>query len=205
MTIEIFQEDGSIAVYAMLSERLPKFLAKFPPSEYGVVRTRTPVLETMPSLMALLTEIVKQGKKPEDFGLPMPTRSITKFIFEAKLIDKEGRVIAVGTACKEILAYKDWEIGETSSLQRLLAAVGFGGDVLDGDERMDMRDQGLHTQEHSEPQSPTTTEPKPEGQQGIPQQLLRQIENLAKKKGEKVPQPKSVEEAKAELNRLLAA
>ena len=52
-------------------------------------------------------------------------------------------MIATATAAKRIQAYKDLEILETAARQRLLAAVGYGGDVLDEDEGRDQRDQGL--------------------------------------------------------------
>jgi len=42
-----------------------------------------------------------------------------------------------------IQSYKDLEILETAVRQRLLAALGFGGEVLDTDETQDQADQGL--------------------------------------------------------------
>ena len=50
---------------------------------------------------------------------------------------------ATATAAKLIQVYKDLEVLETAARQRLLAALGFGGEGLDADENLDQRDQGL--------------------------------------------------------------
>jgi len=51
--------------------------------------------------------------------------------------------LATATAAKVIQSYKDLEVLETAARQRLLAALGFGGEALDADESQDQTDQGF--------------------------------------------------------------
>jgi hypothetical protein len=65
-------------------------------------------------------------------------------VFTASLYDKTGNVVANASAMRFRLSeYKDWEKAETAARQRLLAALGFGGEILDEDEAGDMTEQGL--------------------------------------------------------------
>jgi len=129
--IEIFQEDGSVRKYRSLSERLPEFLAAFPISEGFRVEVEAKALaEICPGV--------------ESAGV----------VFTASLY-KGDAVVANASAHRFSLSqFKDWEKGETAARQRLLAACGFGGDVLDEDEALDMKDQGLQVAQV--PPSPPT-------------------------------------------------
>ena len=70
-------------------------------------------------------------------------------------------MVCNASALKPIREYKEWECAETAARQRLLAALGFGGDVLDADEAGDMGDQGLKTGSTvtTAPPAPALTKP----------------------------------------------
>lgn len=139
--VTIFTPQGEAKEYVKLSSRLPDFLAQYPPSEgYQVVIDYSDTLEVKPGLKALYIAAISAGRNPKDVGLPEITSN--SMVFTAKLI-KDGAVIATGSAMKPIYQLKDWEKGETAARQRLLAALGFGGEVFDEDEDGDMADQGL--------------------------------------------------------------
>ena len=157
------------------------------------------------------------------------------------------------SALKPVREYKEWECAETAARQRLLAALGFGGDVLDADESRDMSEQGLKTSTTgTAPPAPTVTTPskptapavatppKPPASAAtvtmppalptappvtspaattvapapasadtpattgktIPASVLRQLEHQARLKGVPTPVVTSLEDAKAELQRL---
>lgn len=119
MAVEIFTEEGTVEKYRLLSERLPEFLEAFPVSEgYRIVVDAKALTDLCPGL------------------------EVGGIIFTASLFKGE-LVVANASAHRFRLAnYKDWEKGETAARQRLLAACGFGGHVLDEDEVSDMEDQG---------------------------------------------------------------
>jgi len=133
-------------------------------------------------------------------------------IFRAELLDAEGRMLAAASALRPIQSYKDWEKGETAARQRLLAALGFGGEAFDEDEAGDQEDQGLRHPDRPQArveQRPSEPQPAAQERQAvsepIPASLLRQIEHQARLKGVEPPAVTTVAEAKAALKRLLGA
>lgn len=141
----VFNELGDPIEYRKLSARLPEFLAAYPPQDgYQIKIDYLDPIEAKPGLSELYKSAVAAGKKPEELGLP-PIAGNT-MIFRARLICPEGRELSSGSALVLIQAYKDWEKGETAARQRLLAAMGHGGDMLDVDEARDQIDQGLEPQ-----------------------------------------------------------
>jgi len=140
-----FNEAGDPIEYRRLSARLPEFLAAYSPHEgYQIKIDYLDPIEAKPGLSELYKSAVAAGKKPEDLGLP-PVAGNT-MIFRARLICPQGRELSSGSALVLIQAYKDWEKGETAARQRLLAAMGYGGDMLDVDEARDQLDQGFEPQ-----------------------------------------------------------
>lgn len=117
--IILFTPEGETRSYIPLAARLPEFLRAYPPEKYSVMT------EYEPCPLA--------GDRPV-------------FVFKASLVDAQGRVVATAHSRRSMDLYKDFESGETAARQRLLASLGFGGEVLDADEHMDFRAQGLTTQ-----------------------------------------------------------
>ena len=149
--IDIFNSNGTVSPYRLLSDRLPDFLGRYGPEQgYAIVIEAQDPLSLRPGLLRLYEAAIAAGHSPEAVGLP-PLRDIA-MVFQAKLLDREGRMVCNASALKPIREYKEWECAETAARQRLLAALGFGGDVLDADESGDMGDQGLKT-------GPTGTDP----------------------------------------------
>jgi len=142
--VEIFNSDGSVAEYRPLSHRLPAFLDHYGPAQgYAVVVAAREAMALRPGLLRLYEAAIQAGRKPDEVGLPPFTGWERAMHFQARLLDPTGRVVATASAVKPVVQYKDHEIGETAARQRLVAALGFGGEVLDADEAQDQQDQGL--------------------------------------------------------------
>lgn len=152
--------------YKLFSARLPEFLKRFPPDKgWRVVRSVRSACELSPVLTRLYEAAITAGKSPESMGLP-PIPS--GFVMTARLLDSQGNEVASGSAFSmgldlqyavqsarsgdgDVLR-KDFEAGETAAFQRLLAAVGLGGDMLDSDERSTIRGMGA---KESAPKAPS--------------------------------------------------
>lgn len=144
--VELYSESGEITRYRKLSQRMPEFLAKYGPEKgYGTVTEVVDSLSLKPGLLRLYEIAIQAGHKPEDVGLPSLSTTSRTQVCRATLIDGAGRVLGSATATKVLVEYKDLEVLETAARQRLLAALGFGGEVLDGDEAQDQQDQRLQT------------------------------------------------------------
>lgn len=142
--VELYSDSGEITRYRKLSQRMPAFLAKYGPEQgYGTVTEVVDWLSLKPGLLRLYEIAIQAGHQPEAVGLPSLSAVNRAHVCRATLVDASKRVLGSATAAKHILDYKDLEVLETAARQRLLAALGFGGEVLDGDEAQDQRDQRL--------------------------------------------------------------
>ena len=142
--IELYTNDGELVQYRPLSARIRDFLEQYGPGQgYAVTTEMVDTLSLKPGLMRLYEAALQAGRKPEELGLPALGLAGETGVCRTVLTDAHGRVVATATAAKRIQAYKDLEILETAARQRLLAALGYGGDVLDADEHHDQREQGL--------------------------------------------------------------
>jgi len=141
--VEWFTAEGEVVQYRPLSARLPAFLAVYGPERgYAVDTALQDSLSLKPGLMKLYETVLQAGCKPEVVGLPPLSVAGQTLVCRATLRDPAGRVLATATAAKVIQSYKDLEVLETAARQRLLAALGFGGDIFDRDEDQDRADQG---------------------------------------------------------------
>ena len=141
--VEWFTAEGEVVQYRPLSARLPAFLAVYGPERgYAVDTAMQDSLSLKPGLMKLYETVLQAGCKPEAVGLPPLSVAGQTLVCRATLRDPAGRVLATATAAKVIQSYKDLEVLETAARQRLLAALGFGGDIFDRDEDQDRADQG---------------------------------------------------------------
>lgn len=146
--------DGEV-LYKKLSARLPAFLKDYPVKDgFKVIIRQTDTLSYQKGLLQLYETAIRAGHKPDSVGLPS-LKEQAVIVFEASLIGKDGDALCTATAVKVIQEYKDWEIGETAARQRLLAALGYGGEVFDNDEFTDITSRGINVTQ-SELQSPGT-------------------------------------------------
>ena len=200
--IAIKNDAGGENLYETLASRWVRFLEAFPISSgYSVVVKSYEFLGKRPALAALYQEAVKNGLKPDDAGLPKLGSS---FVFEAELL-KDGIILAKGSSLKVIATYKDWEIGETAARQRLAAAAGFAGDILDKDEIKDMADQNLEAweKEFSEPQeTQPQTQPAVEAE---PQENVKPEPKPKPVKKAKVAKEDTVEKQSSDVPKALLA
>ena len=142
--IDFYTQDGDLVTYRPLSARLPEFLREYGPAQGFSVETEImDAISLKPGLLRLYEIVLQAGRKPEEAGLPALVLAGQTQVCRATLRDENGRVWATATAAKLIQVYKDLEVLETAARQRLLAALGFGGEGLDADENLDQRDQGL--------------------------------------------------------------
>lgn len=133
--------------YKKLSARLQPFYTEYPlKSGYRVLIRQTDSLSYEKGLLQLYETAIRSGHKPETVGLPSLNEK-SAIVFEATLVGKDGDTIKTATALKKIEDYKDWEVGETAAFQRLLASLGFGGEVLDADENDDLNSRGINVLE----------------------------------------------------------
>lgn len=161
-TIEILRPEGAVK-YEKLSSRLPRFLEEYNPKEGWRVITRAlDPLSLRPGLMELYKATAAAGHKPEDVGLP-PVKASAYSVFEAVLVDPQGNEVVNAHAMMEIAGHKDLEVCETAARQRLVAACGYHGAILDADEGTDMLRQGFVTDPDSRPEAAAAgTLPAPE-------------------------------------------
>ncbi|TVS17386.1 MAG: hypothetical protein EA417_06965 [Gammaproteobacteria bacterium] len=125
--------------YRPLSARIPAFLEAFPPGEgYGIELEVKDSLALRPGLLELYRSCIEAGRNPREVGLP-PFPSANSIILTAKLI-RDGVVLCTASTHQVIEFEKDYEIAETRARQRLVAALGFDGGMLDEDE---LRSTGL--------------------------------------------------------------
>ncbi len=152
--VALATNDG-VVMYKKLSARLPDFLREYPVKDgFKVIIRQTDTLSYQKGLLQLYETAIRAGHKPESVGLPS-LQEQAAIVFEASLIGKDGDTLSTATAVKVIEEYKDWEIGETAARQRLLAALGHGGEVFDNDELTDIASRGIDVGK-PEPQIPDT-------------------------------------------------
>jgi len=176
--IQILNPDGTLSDYRPLSERLPAFLKAYPKAEGWQVR---------------MSEREGLVVKPE-----LPTNM---FLFVAELVSPDGKVVETAAAWRPVVEYKDYEKGQTQARQRLLAACGFGGDMLDADEVSDIEEQGLSAQlpkpeSKTEPKPKPTQEPKPKTEPKPESKPKPKQEPKPKSKPKPEPEPKQEPPAK---------
>jgi len=207
--VEFYTPEGEVKVYRPLSVRLPEFLAQYGPDKgYALVTEVQDSLSFKSGLLRLYEQAIQAGHKPQELGLPSPALAGQMMTCRATLSDSEGRVVASAHAEKLVQTYKNLEALETAARQRLLAALGFGGEVLDEDEAH-QNDQGLTaTSTSPAPDAEAlaaapVSEHEPADSSAHLEMLHRQIKHLASTRGIEAPSVSSVEEARAVLKRLV--
>lgn len=141
--VDLFNRDGSQSRYLLFSARLPDFMKTYPAEEgWRVEREAVSAASLQPELVQLYAAAVSAGKSPKDLGLPALPSGM---LFKCRLLDPNGTVVRTASSLvlvRELQGqvppsggFKDWEAGETNAFQRLVASMGFGGDMLDADEK----------------------------------------------------------------------
>jgi len=157
-TITCFGPDGSAFDWVPIWVRLPEFLKTYPPAEGWKVEIRQAhLMDASPALLELAKVALSSGKDLQIVGLS--NAELASYVFEARLVNPEGHVIRNASA--RVVApsskVKAWEAGETASLNRLLAMLGFGGGVLSEDEANDRMIQGITVSASGATGSPQAT------------------------------------------------
>lgn len=128
----VFTEYGP---YRPLSDRLPAFLETYPPSQgYGIEIEVSDLLAIKPGLRILYEAAIKAGVSPKSAGLP-PLPSPSAIIVRA-FLTRNGTRLTSAQTYQLVQFEKDLECAETRARQRLLAALGFDGAILDRDEQV---------------------------------------------------------------------
>jgi hypothetical protein len=137
---EIRGFDGEPKQWRVLSARLRSFWKAHPPEEGWALKTEaTDYLSTKPQLATLYNTVLAAGSTPEEKGLPSLEHA-AKTVVMRTLLTHNGQVVASASSLKPIgfFSTRDWEKAETASVNRLLARIGLGGEVLDRDEAEDI-------------------------------------------------------------------
>lgn len=141
--------------YERASSRLPKFLKAFPIDDgYTIETTILDGLDFKPGLKELYIAAINAGRNIEDCGLP-PLPSMQLFGFKA-VLKKDGNIVSSSHAMTMIVDNFDVSRCETNARQRLMAACGFGGEILDSDEENHLP-RDIFQSEHVETEPPVTT------------------------------------------------
>lgn len=206
--IPIVSESG-VTLYKKAASRVPEFLEYYGPEQgYQIETEINDTLSLKPQLKELYLATIQAGKNPQEVGLPEIPGHV--MIYWARL-KKDGQTIAEAHAVRPVSQYKDSEKGETAALQRLMARLGFAGEVLESDEAEDMADQDLETGEAvPEQASESDTDEEEKGADAPPQAsnkqldlIYRQIEAHAKRRGVRPDYPDELKEAQQVLQKLI--
>lgn len=142
--VTIIGNTGEVTNYEKVSSRVPKFLEKYGPEQgYAILSSSVDELETTPGKKAILVELAKHGDRVTA-ELVASALLNQRIVFKCQLVDKEGRIVAEASASKGTEFQKNYESGETAAFQRLMAKLGYGGELLDEDEEDDMLSQNLN-------------------------------------------------------------
>jgi hypothetical protein len=126
----VYTEYGA---YRPLSDRLPEFLEAYPPSQgYGIEIEVSDLLSIKPGLRSLYEAAIKSGVSIKSAGLP-PLPSPSAIIVRA-FLTRNGTRLTSAQTYQLVEFEKDLECAETRARQRLVAALGFDGSILDRDE-----------------------------------------------------------------------
>jgi hypothetical protein len=211
------QTTGEQNTYIPFAERYQEFLNRYSPDDgYRVKIDTSDYLQQNPGLKCLYEKAIEAGRNPTEVGLP-PIMAIT--IFRASLY-KDDSLIQTATAAKQLVSYKDWEVGETAARQRLIAAMGFASDFYLDDEIADLVAQGISV-EGANPspvtavpdvpptppasEAPATPEKPVANNSNVPAQLLKKIQHEAALQKKTVPEFQNHDDAKGFYKELLQA
>ena len=163
-TVEIFDEEtGEAKTWKRYSARIPDFNEKYGPGTgYRVESSICALSELQPLRMKAITEAVANGFKPDEFGLGKLSGMM---VMSHRLIDSDGNVVCDSHAAGHVGQFKDLECLETASHQRLMARLGFGGEIFDNDEDHDFETVEVEvrpTRTEAEPAAEATAESPPQ-------------------------------------------
>ena len=167
---------GEIHEYVRYSARLDDFNKKYgPETGHRVVSTIGGLLDLQPSRMAAVREAAGNGLRPQDCGLGKLSNMM---VCTHRLLNADGDVVCDAHAAMAVTGHKDLECLATASHQRLMAKVGFGGEIFDEDENRDI----------AATENRGTSEPD-EGEDGA--QIARRRRNLRPNRMPRQPAPEN--------------
>jgi len=227
--VELFGDRGEPIQYRKLSARIPDFLETYKPSDgYAVIVDIADPVSLKPGLLRLYEAAIAAGKSFEECGLPKFSGQ-ESLVYTAKLVNTTSeQLLCSRSAVVQVSEYKDHESGETAAVQRLLAALGFDGTVLDADEENDFKAQDK-TSQPADPTRAANSEQQPsvdkpaekaglvEGNQSdssvnqiaqpedVPDAMVLQIQHLSAMKGVAIPKYDDLKSAKKALKTLQVA
>ena len=156
--IDIFDPlSGEVKKWTRFSARLGQYLAEYPIKEgWRTLLETSMAASKAPELLSLYQAALQAGINPREAGLPALPAGM---IFTATLVSPDGKEMASGSSTLlggsmfgQGAQPKEFECHETAVFQRLLAAVGMGGEVFDDDEDRNIASVGGSSR-HSEPVS----------------------------------------------------
>lgn len=138
--LRLVDDHGEESLYRRYSDRLREFLQDYPPKDGFVVLVDSQDwLSLNTGYCDLVRAAIQQGVTPEEAGLPSVPANYRVFV---ATLSQSGTTIARASSLVKVAVNKDYEKGETAARQRLLAALGYDGGMLDADENLDLADGG---------------------------------------------------------------
>lgn len=125
--------EGEERRWHLLPSRLQKFRDLFPAKEgWKLQVSARHELDFAPKLLEALTALSKGlgDKLPADQvgRAAVPAYS---YVFTAEIVDKDDKVVDRASSRWDVRAAKDWEMGESSAISRVLRNIGIPGEVGD--------------------------------------------------------------------------
>lgn len=138
--VQIADEYGETSLYKKVSARIPDFIKEYPPDDGWRIETNmTDMLSLQKGRLSLIREAIAVGKKPEEVGLP-GLDDWNVMVCNCTLYNKAKEAVCNRSASMAINQNKDMERLETAAFQRLLGALGFGGEIFDDDDFSNITD-----------------------------------------------------------------
>lgn len=215
------EETGEAALYKRYGARIPEFLEEFKLTDgWRIEGSMSDLLSRQKGLLFLYKACILAGRKPSDFGLPPIDDAANTFIFTTRFTDPAGRTLRTAGALGRVGLTKSYEMLESASVQRLMAACGHGGEIFDGDEDEDFKEQGLQvvpivpkdangramtanaTEGADEPSTAADARENPDTAEPVAAATRDQVEQRAQALGVPVPTMNTQSEALAALREL---
>jgi hypothetical protein len=123
-------EQGRPIKWVPLEVRMPEFLTAYPPKEgFRIVCETVDLLSFRKGLLSILKEAIAAGRRLGDLGLVDLEQTLTELICTARLFDRDDRILRTASACARVQEEKDYERLESAATNRLITALGFGGQI----------------------------------------------------------------------------
>lgn len=151
-------ENETLEHYKPAYQRVPEFLAAYPPDRYGCEVESEPFSPVGVELIGQLATTSPDDAK--QLLLELAGRPRIKVTVTLRDHAQDGRIVVQRSAVAPIEGYKDYETAETAAFQRVMAALGHDGQSMYEDERRDWNRQGVTVSDAAPAEATPPAKPK---------------------------------------------